>query len=86
MICALVAAPPSSAGLRQRIVAANKVERKLTLLHPRYLWVAACSQPTATRFDCRFVGRRGARGARGRATVIHSGRFYVVRLGRIAFS
>ena len=84
-LCLLVATPTASAGLRQRITAANKVERKLEVRKPSYTWVAACTQRTRTRFSCRFSGRRGARLAKGRAVVNRVGKRYVVTLGRITY-
>ena len=84
--CALLVAPQASGGIRQRIAAANKVERVLTAKHPRYRWVAACDQRSRTRFDCSFVGRRGARSARGKAGVTRNGEKYAVKLGRVTFS
>ena len=85
VLCLLVAAP-APATVRQRITAANKVEIKLRAKQPRYTWIAACTQPTTTRFACRFVGRRGARTARGRAVVRRVDGRYVVTLGRITYS
>ncbi|MEY2516209.1 MAG: hypothetical protein QOJ89_3567 [bacterium] len=84
--CLLIAVPAAPASLRQRITAANKVERKLTIKQPRYTWVAACTQPSSTRFRCRFSGRRGTRGATGRAVVNRIDGRYVVTLGRITYS
>lgn len=84
-MCLLVAAPTASAGLRQRITAANKVEAKLEARRPSYTWVAACAQRSKTRFSCRFSGRRGARLAKGRAVVNRIDGRYVVKLGRITY-
>jgi hypothetical protein len=84
--CVLALAPGASGSLRERIAAANKVERKLTFKHPRYRWIAACDQRSRTRFECTFVGRRGTHAGRGRARVTRSGQLYVVKLGFIAYT
>jgi hypothetical protein len=85
MTCVLVAAPMASAGLRQRITAANKVERTLETRKPAWTWVAACEQRSKTRFRCTFSGRRATRLAKGRAVVNRIGKRYVVKLGRITY-
>jgi hypothetical protein len=84
-MCLLAAAPTASAGLRQRITAANKVELKLEARKPAWTWVAACEQRSKTRFSCRFSGRRATRLAKGRAVVNRIDGRYVVKLGRITY-
>ena len=84
-MCLLGATPTASAGLRQRITAANKVELKLETRKPAWTWVAACEQRSKTRFSCSFSGRRATRLAKGRAVVNRIGKRYVVKLGRITY-
>lgn len=81
----LLAATPAAAGPKQRVAAANAVERKLERVHRRYRWVAYCDQLDSTRFSCNFVGRRRSRGATGKASAIRNGTRYTVTLGRITY-
>lgn len=81
----LAVAPVASAGIRQRIDAANAVEIALHARYHRYLWTAACEQPAPTRFRCRFIGRRASHTGTGRATVARRGTRYTVTLGTVRF-
>lgn len=81
----LAATPAASAGIRQRIDAADAVEAALHLRYHHYLWTAACDQTTPVRFRCRFIGRRASHTGTGRATVVRRGGRYAVTLGTVRF-
>ena len=81
----LATTPAASAGIRQRIDAADAVETALHVRYPRYLWTAACDQTAPAHFRCRFIGRRASHAGTGRATVVRQGRRYTVTLGTVRF-
>jgi hypothetical protein len=85
-LIALVCAAPASAGVKQKVRAANAVERKLNRKYSGYRWTAYCRQPAPRSFDCKFVGRRDQRGGFGDAGVLRVGKRYFVTLGPVAFS